>query len=200
MGIKYGRGCGGAWISLLQGSVLLREYFPSSSKYVPGEAEIWHSYLETSLKISQFFLVFRSVAWHSNSVAALHISKVTVRRARLLLTLGGYIISACNRQLGQFSLASLCWSKGGNATCAGWQCDHSVIPYDTIRDAILTCARKPTWVGLIYRMQTTTKNCKTEKLKSKNSLTVKSLGESCSQSWRRKRKAAVGRTCRKRRF
>jgi len=26
------------------------------------------------------------------------------------------------------------------------------IRYDTIRDAILTCARKPTWIGLIYRM------------------------------------------------
>jgi len=40
--------------------------------------------------------------------------------------------------------------------------------YDTIRDAILTCARKPTRVSLIYRTETTTKNCKTEKLKSKN--------------------------------
>jgi len=42
------------------------------------------------------------------------------------------------------------------------------IRYDTIRDAILTCARKPIWVGLIYRTETTTKNCKTEKLKSKS--------------------------------
>ena len=40
--------------------------------------------------------------------------------------------------------------------------------YDTIRDAILTCARNPTWVSLIYRTETTTKNGKTEKLKSKN--------------------------------
>jgi len=39
--------------------------------------------------------------------------------------------------------------------------------YITIRDAILTCARKPTWVGLIYRTKTTTKNCKQ---KTKNSL------------------------------
>jgi len=30
-------------------------------------------------------------------------------------------------------------------------CCYSVPVYDTIRDAILTCARKPTWVGLIYR-------------------------------------------------
>ena len=42
--------------------------------------------------------------------------------------------------------------------------------YDTIRDAILTCARKPTQVGLIYRTETTTKNRKREKLKSKDSL------------------------------
>ena len=40
--------------------------------------------------------------------------------------------------------------------------------YDTIRDAILTCARKPTWVRLIYRTEPTTKKWKTEKLKSKN--------------------------------
>ena len=43
--------------------------------------------------------------------------------------------------------------------------------YDTIReirDAILTCARKPTKVSLIYHTETTTENCKTEKLKSKN--------------------------------
>ena len=38
----------------------------------------------------------------------------------------------------------------------------------TIRDAILTCARKPTWVHLIYLTETTTKKCKTEKVKSKN--------------------------------
>jgi len=39
---------------------------------------------------------------------------------------------------------------------------------DTIRDAILTCARERTWVGLIYRTEPTTKKRKTEKLKSKN--------------------------------
>jgi len=33
---------------------------------------------------------------------------------------------------------------------------------------ILTCARKPTWVGLIYRTESATKNCKTEKLKSES--------------------------------
>jgi len=60
----------------------------------------------------------------------------------------------------------------GGGVCGLWR-------YDTIRDAILTCARKPTWVGLIYRTETTTKNCKTEKLKSKNRYVTsnsKSLG------------------------
>ena len=45
---------------------------------------------------------------------------------------------------------------------------NDTIRYDTIRDAILTCARKPTWVSLIYRTETTTKNCNTEKLNSKS--------------------------------
>ena len=35
--------------------------------------------------------------------------------------------------------------------------------YDTIRDAILTCARKATWVSLIYRTEPTTKKCKNRK-------------------------------------
>jgi len=38
----------------------------------------------------------------------------------------------------------------------------------TIRDAILTCARKPTRVSLIYRTEPTTKKCKTEKVKTDN--------------------------------
>ena len=37
--------------------------------------------------------------------------------------------------------------------------------YDTIRDAILTCARRLTGFSLIYRTVPTTKNCTTEKLK-----------------------------------
>jgi len=39
--------------------------------------------------------------------------------------------------------------------------------YDTIRDVILTCNQKLTWVSLIYRTDPTTKKWKTEKLKSK---------------------------------
>ena len=67
------------------------------------------------------------------------------------------------------------------------------IRYDTIRDAILTCARKPTWIGLIYRTETTTKNCKTEKLKSKSRYVrsnSESLGNHVVRSEKRKRKAA----------
>ena len=55
--------------------------------------------------------------------------------------------------------------RGSRFESRRWQ-----LRYDTIRDAILTCARKPTWVGLIYCTETTTENCKTEKLKSNNSL------------------------------
>jgi len=39
---------------------------------------------------------------------------------------------------------------------------------DTIRDAILTFARKPTRVSLVCHPEPTTKKCQTEKLKSKN--------------------------------
>jgi len=39
------------------------------------------------------------------------------------------------------------------------------IRYDTIRDAILTCARKPTWVGLIYRTNKIVDNMVFEQLK-----------------------------------
>ena len=46
--------------------------------------------------------------------------------------------------------------------------------YDTIRNAILTCARKPTWVSLIYRTEPTTKKCKNrKKLKVENRHTQK---------------------------
>ena len=31
--------------------------------------------------------------------------------------------------------------------------NHRRVPYDTIRDAILKCALKPTWVSLIYRTE-----------------------------------------------
>ena len=60
--------------------------------------------------------------------------------------------------------------------------------YDTIRDAIVTCARKPTCVSLIYRTEPTTEEWKTERLKSKKQIcsdseaTVDSLGNPCSQT------------------
>ena len=54
--------------------------------------------------------------------------------------------------------------------------------YNTIRDAILTCAR----VSLIYCTGPTTKKCKTEKLKNRkricSKITVNSLGNPRSQS------------------
>ena len=51
---------------------------------------------------------------------------------------------------------------------------------DTIRDAILSCARKPTWVSLIYHTEPTTKKCKNRKTKSRkqicSEITVNSPG------------------------
>ena len=64
------------------------------------------------------------------------------------------------------------------------------ITYDTIRDAILTCARKPTWISLIYRTQPTTKKCKNRKTKSRkqicSEITVNSPGNPCSEYLRRR--------------
>ena len=75
--------------------------------------------------------------------------------------------------------------------------------YDTIRDAIITCARKPTRVSSIYRTEPTTKKCKTEKLDSRkkrifSERTVNSLGNPCSESRRRKRKGCGGKDLQKR--
>ena len=68
-----------------------------------------------------------------------------------------------------FKLPKQCCSKDVIEYFFSHRVIHELIErYDTIRDAILTCARKPTWVGLIYCMETTTKSVKTEKLKSKN--------------------------------
>ena len=77
------------------------------------------------------------------------------------------------------------------------------IRYDTIRDAILTRARKPTWVGLIYRTEATTKNYKTEKLKSKKQpmlgVTVKVWGIMQSVL-KKKKKGSSGKDLQKKRF
>ena len=79
------------------------------------------------------------------------------------------------------------------------------IRYDTIRDAILTCARKPTWVSLIYSTEPTTKKCKNGKTKSReqtcSEITVNSPKNSCSEYLRKKKgRTAVGRICGKGRF
>ena len=80
-----------------------------------------------------------------------------------------------------------CWrERRCNRSCP------SVDPfiYDTIRDAILTCARKPTWVSLIYRTEPTTKKCKNRKTKSRkqicSEITINSPGNPCSEYLRRR--------------
>jgi len=59
--------------------------------------------------------------------------------------------------------------------------------YDTILDAILTCARKPIWVSLIYRPETTTKKCKTEELKRKKTDMLRSNSKQSVHYWKRER-------------
>jgi len=73
--------------------------------------------------------------------------------------------------------------------------------YDTIRDTILTCAQKLTRVSLIYHTEPTTEKWKTEKLKSKKTDMLTSIGKQSGESvesvLEKKRKAAVGRISRK---
>ena len=52
--------------------------------------------------------------------------------------------------------------------------------YDTIRDAILTCAQKPTCVSLIYRTELKTMNRK-RKLKVKKDM-LRSIGKQAVES------------------
>ena len=57
------------------------------------------------------------------------------------------------------------------------------IRYDTIRDAILTCARKPTEVSLIYRTEPTTKKFKNrKKVKSKKTDMLRSNSKQSGKS------------------
>ena len=73
--------------------------------------------------------------------------------------------------------------------------------HDTIWDAILICAQKPTRVSLIDRTEPTTKKWKTEKiLKSEKTDIVRSIGkqsESVESVRNKKKKATIRRICRK---
>jgi len=53
--------------------------------------------------------------------------------------------------------------------------------YDTIRDAVLTCAQKPTEVSAIYRTEPKTKKWKTKQLKSKKTDILRSTGKQCGE-------------------
>jgi len=88
----------------------------------------------------------------------------------------------------QFQIAQVntCWCLGKGAKIREEK--HMSIRYDTIRDAILTCARKPTRVSLIYRAEPTTKKCKNRKTIKKvkdgicSEVTVNSLFQVASHS------------------
>ena len=86
------------------------------------------------------------------------------------------------------SICSLHWERLPARLChLAFSNTHAL--YDTIRDAILTCVRKPTWVSLIYRTQPTTKKCKNRKTKSRkqicSEITVNSPENPCSKYLRR---------------
>jgi len=65
---------------------------------------------------------------------------------------------------------------------------YDEIRYDTIRDAILTCAQKPPWVGLVYSTEPTTKKWRKEKLKRRKRISSEvsagSPGNLWSQYWK----------------
>ena len=60
---------------------------------------------------------------------------------------------------------------------------YNTIRCDMVRDAILTCVQKLTRVSLIYRTETITKKCKTEKkLKSKKTDMLRSIDKQPGES------------------
>jgi len=73
-----------------------------------------------------------------------------------------------------------------------------------IRDADLMCAQKLTCISLIYRTEPTTKKWKNGKTKVKKTDMLRSIGKQSGESvesvLEKKRKAMVGRICRKGRF
>jgi len=66
--------------------------------------------------------------------------------------------------------------------CIGQSAAYSadVLRYDTIRDAVLACAQKPTRISLIYRTEPTTK-CEKNR-KTKNIINTDMLMSICKQS------------------
>ena len=69
----------------------------------------------------------------------------------------------------------------------------NTIRCDSIRDAILTCAQKLTWVSSIYRTEPNSQKWKTEKLKTKITDMPRSIGKQSGGILEKKRKATVGR-------
>jgi len=81
---------------------------------------------------------------------------------------------------------------------------YSTVKYNTIRDAIVTCAQKLTQVTLIYHTEPKTKKWKTEKTKKQRTDMTRSIGKQSGESVesvrKKKRKAMMERICRKGRF
>ena len=62
------------------------------------------------------------------------------------------------------------------------QQNNNDAPSDTIRDAILTCNQKLTWVSLFYRTEPTIKKWKNRKLKSKKTDMLRGIGKQSGES------------------
>jgi len=83
-----------------------------------------------------------------------------------------------------FKYARDCGAREGLSVASVYDTRYYFRYYFTVQ------LKAKTWVSLIYDTEPTTKKCKAEKLKSNkricSEVTVNSLGNPCSQSWRRK--------------
>ena len=82
-------------------------------------------------------------------------------RVRVSYT-GYHSSTACNEWFSS-PMIWLSWWWLNRSVLFNYQFSLAPTGYDTIRDAILRCAQKLTWVSLIYHTEPTTKKWKTEK-------------------------------------
>jgi len=117
--------------------------------------------------------------------------KETRRRVGLIVRFIGAVL--CSQpQAAARRLNPLYEETAENWAYTGPDLAWAQLRYDTIRDAVLTCARKPTRFSLIYRTEPTTKKCKNRKqTKSRkqmcSEITVNSPGSPCSEYLRRRK-------------
>ena len=136
--------------------------------HVPTFATFWYVALLIELFWKRFLKPFLAIFWTTIFLSLPFVDRFLACKSILFL-INLHPTFRLIRTRGKHSIDKIKWQYKFAL--------YDTIRYDTIRDAILTCARKPTWIGLIYRTETTTKNCKIEKLKS-TSRYVRSNSES----------------------